>query len=71
MKMTVDQRNKSLIGMVEQARRAFKKRSRHARLSQYLLLLAAIAAVLAIVLSEGERFLPVIREAFQAIMNGF
>lgn len=70
--MTEIKSSESMSERIERAKSTSKNWYGEARLSQYLLLFAAIAAILAVVLSlRGEYFLPVIREAFEAILAGF
>lgn len=69
--MTEIKSSESLTGWHERAKRTIENWSGDARLTQYLLLFAVIAAILAVILSRGERFVPLIREAFRAILDGF
>lgn len=56
----------------DEAKKSYKVWYGDAKLSQYLLLFALIAVILAVIASvRGEEFLPTIKEAFRLILAGF
>ena len=69
--MTEIKDSESLTGWRKRAKRTIDNWYSDANLSQYLLLFAVIAVVLVVILSRGERFPSLIREAFRAVLDGF